>query len=210
MSLGLRLKSARQDSGFTQDYVAKALDITAQALSNYERGIRDPDTDLLKRLAGLYGTSTDYLLGRTGIKDDLPNNARPLGTTVRVPVLGTIRAGEPIIAEENIIGYQWVEKDAIKNGDYFFLKVAGDSMIGSRIYDGDLALVRKQEVVENGQIAVVLINGEEATLKKVYFSDGQVILQSDNLNYPPMVYPVKEVRILGLVVEVRFKTTGEK
>lgn len=205
MSLGQRLRAARLKKELTQDAVAAKVGITFQALSNYERDVRDPDTDILTRLASLYGVSADYLLGRDDVIAELPGAYLP-GDTVRLPVLGTIKAGQPIIAINEIIGYELVDKKQINNGDFFFLRVSGDSMIGSRICDGDIALIEKQSAVNNGQIAVVLINGEEATLKKVYSVNGHVMLHSDNPNYEPMVYPAEDVTILGRVVEVRIKT----
>ena len=124
---------------------------------------------------------------------------------VRVPVLGVIRAGLPILADEHIDGWELTPADEVKDGKYFYLRVTGDSMIGSRIYEGDLVLVRQQEEVENGEIAVVNVDGENATLKRVYRTNGELILQPDNPKYAPIIIKSGEARFCGKVVEVTFK-----
>lgn len=202
-TIGDRLRRLRDEKDVTQAEVAKALGVDRSTLAYWEIGKRDPDSETIKKLANYYNVSTDYLLGRTAVRD--LSAAYLVGETTQVPVVGVIRAGEPILATENIIGYETVEKDAVKNGEYFYLKVAGDSMIGARIHDGDLVLVRRQDDVDDGEIAVVLLDCEEATLKKIYRQNGQVILQAENPKYPPRVIKRGDVRIIGKVIEVKFK-----
>jgi repressor LexA len=205
MSLGSRLKNARNQKSLTQNDAAKKLGITFQALSNYERDVRDPDTTLLKKMAELYDVTTDHLLSRTDYRtaDIASEFPVPYDTARKLPILGVIRAGEPLFADENIIGYEDAPADSARNGDYFFLKVTGDSMTGpgSRIHEGDLVLVKKQDHIESGQIAVVLVNSDEATLKRVYVQGKQYILQADNPKYPPVVVPAKELKIIGRVLK---------
>ncbi|NSW92863.1 MAG: hypothetical protein HPY74_19855 [Firmicutes bacterium] len=131
---------------------------------------------------------------------------------IRIPVLGVIRAGEPILAEQNIIGYEYAEKDELNGGEYFYLKVKGDSMNRSRIQEGDLVLVRRQSDVNSGEIAVVMVNSEEATLKRVIKANDMLILQPDsyNIEYKPIVFSKKqietnEIRILGKVIHAKIK-----
>ena len=199
-----RLKESRTLKNLTQEQLSNKLGISIGTLSGYERNYREPDLTTVSLLAKELDVSTDYLLGRTDYRD-LPANAYPLGEMTKLPVLGTIRAGEPILAAENILSYEYIEKDKVKNGEFFYLCVAGDSMIGARIHEGDLVLVRRQDDVDDGQIAIVLIDNEEATLKKVYRQNGQVILQSENPKYPPRIIKRGEVKILGKVIEVKFK-----
>lgn len=119
----------------------------------------------------------------------------------RIPVLGTISAGNPIIAQENIIGHEYTSD----NCD-FCLRVKGDSMINARIHDGDIVYIRKQPDVENGEIAAVIIDGEEATLKRVYKLNGNVILHPENPTYKDMIFSkkdFKQVRIIGKVKYVK-------
>ena len=122
--------------------------------------------------------------------------------TYKVPLLGTIACGEPILAQENIDTYVNVPDD-IKCD--FTLRCKGDSMIGARIYDGDIVYIRQQPDVENGEIAAVLIDGieTEATLKRVYKGDGQITLMAANEKYGPYVYvgdDINRVRIIGKAV----------
>ena len=123
------------------------------------------------------------------------------------PLLGTVRAGLPMYAEENIEGYiPIMQTDGAK---YFWLRVRGDSMNAAGIFEGDEILVRQQPEVENGQITVVLVNGDEATVKRFYQTGNMVTLtpQSFNPAHQPQVYNADEVpvRVVGLVVECRKK-----
>jgi repressor LexA len=197
-NLGERLKDLREERGMSQAELAKLVGVTRAAVGMYEQGKRSPDYDTLRRFAEVFMVSTDYLLG-------LPDEAIPVGPTVRLPIVGVIRAGEPIYAEENLEGYEEVPADQVRDGRYFFLRVNGDSMIESRIQDGDLVLVREQNTVANGEIAVVMVNAEEACLKRVYRAGGQLILKADNPKYPPLLAAPHEARIIGKVVEVRFR-----
>lgn len=127
--------------------------------------------------------------------------------TIRVPVLGFIAAGSPIFADEQI--EEWTEIPNLwnlKEGEVIVLRVKGDSMIGSRIYDGDKVVVKLQREVENGEIAVVNVNGDEATLKRVKRAqDGQTILYPDNPNYEPIIVNDEKARIIGKVIQVMFE-----
>lgn len=194
-----RLKNLRKEKGLYQKDLAKALNVGRTTIGNYEQGIRFPDKDILNDLADYFNVSIDYLLGRTAHPE--PSNAND--DLAKVPVLGNIQAGSPVTAVENIEDYRPVTKDQIRNGDYFYLKVRGDSMINSRIHPGDYVLIKKQNAVENGTIAVVLID-DEATLKKVYQKEEQLILQPDNPEYEPIIVFDENVRIIGKVVKVEF------
>lgn len=127
--------------------------------------------------------------------------------TLKVPVLGKIAAGSPIFAEEHILDYEEIVNPGnVKDGEIFMLLVKGDSMIGSRIYDGDKVLVKVQPDVENGEIAVVNVNGYEATLKKVKkMPNGQVLLMPSNDKYEPILIDNEKARIIGKVIQVIFE-----
>lgn len=179
------------------------------ALQKYVTGEREPPTSKVEILAQFSGKPLYWFYledtEEKGTILTLPSSASKQGFTVQVPILGIIRAGEPIYASQNVIGYRSLELERVKNGEYFYLQVKGDSMLGSRIMEGDLVLVRHQEEVENGEIAVVIIEREEATLKRVYKTNGQVILQPDNPKYQPIILERGDVRIIGKVVEVILK-----
>lgn len=207
-----RLKELRNEKDLSQEKLAKLLFLSQSAIAYYELGKKFPNHNTLNRLANFFSVSTDYLLGRT----DNRNGSNPakvaeswgiysVGPTVKIPIIGVIRAGEPIFADQNIIGYEDVPATEVKDGEYFYLMVTGDSMIGSRIHSGDKVLIRKQSHIENNEIAVVLINNEEATLKRVKYIDEAVILYSDNPKYQPLLYKTEEVKIIGKAVEVKFK-----
>ena len=202
---GKRLRELRAKQHLTQQDLAKLLKVSPSTIGMYEQGRRDPDTSTVNFLADYFGVTTDYLLGRSSYRNPLPPEARPVGKTKRIPILGVIRAGEPIYADENIIGYEDVPICDVKNGEYFFLIVQGDSMIGSRIYPGDKVLVRRQDYVENNDIAVVIVNGDEATLKRVKYIEEAIILYPDNPKYDPMIFKAEEVRIIGKVKKVVFE-----
>lgn len=134
--------------------------------------------------------------------ESLPSNLLPLPQTRKVPLLGTIACGEPILAIENIATYVDVAEEIHCD---FALRCKGDSMIDARILDGDVVYIRLQPDVENGEIAAVLIDGmeTEATLKRVYKSEGQVVLSPANNHYTPLAFvgeDLARVRILGKAV----------
>jgi repressor LexA len=118
---------------------------------------------------------------------------------VEIPIYGTIKAGYDLIAEQNIIGYEVVSKKLVSDGEYFYLIVKGDSMIGDGITDGCKVLIRRQNYVENGKIGVVLIDGEEATLKRIYYEGNNVILQASNPKVEPRILSLNDVMIQGQV-----------
>ena len=139
-----------------------------------------------------------YLLGKEAAEKPPANKAEEV---VDVPILGVVRAGLPIFATENIIGYEKMSADAVKNGEYFYLSVMGDSMIDENIFPGGRVFVRKQDWVDSGQIAIVLVNGEDATMKKVKWAQDKIILYAANAKYEPQIYDTRDIRILGRVIK---------
>lgn len=201
-TMGKRLRFLRERIEKTQGEVAKDLGVARSTLGYYEIDKRDPDSDTIRELANYYHVSTDYLLGESN--NPTPSNILEIGELVRIPVIGVIRAGEPVLAEQNITGWEWVERIKVQRGEYFYLRVTGDSMVNARIHEGDLVLVRRQEDVDDGQIAVVLLE-DEATLKRVFKQNGQLILQAENPKYPPRVIKKGNVKILGIVIEGKYR-----
>ncbi|ADQ04376.1 transcriptional regulator, XRE family [Caldicellulosiruptor owensensis OL] len=196
---GLRIRELREKQGLQQKDVAKKLNISNQALSNYELGKRMPSLEMVKKFADFFNVSTDYLMGLTNspnpnqdddvVKKFLENNpdVRPVGKMIPIPIIGTVRAGsDGSLACEEYLGSELVEVDTVKDGEYFFLRVKGDSMY-PEIFEGDLVLVRKQPDVESGELAVVIVNGDEGVVKKVIKKENAIILQSVNPKYEPIV-----------------------
>jgi SOS-response transcriptional repressors (RecA-mediated autopeptidases) len=182
MFRGDRLKKLRDDKNLTQTELGKAFSISDATINRYEKNQRQPDTDTLNKLADYFNVTVDYLLGRSDFKSNVPDGAIKVNGFVRIPVLGVIRAGEPMYAEQNIIDYEYVATLHLPQGECFFLKVVGDSMNLSNIVEGSLVLVRVQEEVENGEIAVVLVNGDDATVKRFYKNGNTVTLMPNSTN----------------------------
>lgn len=155
----------------------------------------------MQRLADFFNVSVDYLLGGTA--------PTPRKKGIKIPVLGTIPAGIPIEAVEEILGDEEITEEMAACGDYFALQIKGDSM-EPRIKNGDVVIVRKQPDVDSGKIAVVLLNGHDATVKKLVKHQDGISLVPFNGAYAPRFYTNKEVYelplvVLGLVVELRAK-----
>jgi repressor LexA len=172
------------------------LGLTPPTISRYCTASMAAKTTTIEVIARKYGVNPAWLMGTEGQPKFLIGDMPPK----KLPVLGVIAAGQPISAIENIIGYEYVPTDT--NAD-FCLKVKGDSMINARIYDGDVVFIRQQPDAENGEIAAVIIDGEEATLKRVYHVDGNIILRPENPNYKDIVFSKKDkkvVQILGKAI----------
>ncbi len=210
-TFGERLRQLRQTRRLFQKELAEALGTSRNTVASWEAGHRTPEMAAAQRLADYFGVSLDYLVGRgepgaaaESLTGYFPPGVLPVGEMARVPVVGAIRAGEPILAAQHLEGYVSVPAEDVHGGEYFFLRVKGDSMIGARIHEGDLVLVRRQPEVENGDIAVVLVDDDTATLKRVYRTNGQWLLQPENPTMRPIVVPRRDVKIIGKVVRVQF------
>lgn len=203
---GKRLKMLREEKGLTQKDLAEKLSLTPKAISFYELGSREPSGDALIRMAHILGTTTDYLLGNSTTKEA----DQKVGRGVRIPVLGRVVAGIPIEAVEEILDYEEITPELAASGEFFALKIRGHSM-EPRMMEGDVVIVRRQDDVESGDIAIVLVNGNEATVKRVKKQeDGITLIATNTSVYEPHYYSNKEieelpVRILGKVVELRGK-----
>ena len=177
MTFSEKLREARESKGYTQMDIARLMNIDKSTYCGYETGKRQPDVIKLKKLSAILGVSVDELL-ETG--SHMPANVVPLNPTHRIPILGRISAGMPLYAEQNIEGYTYT--DLNHGGEYFGLLVQGDSMNAAKIYEDDTLIVRRQEEVENGQIAVVMVGEDEATVKRFYRSGSTVTLMPQSTN----------------------------
>ena len=201
-----RLKELRLSRDMTMRDAAKQLGLPYTTYVNYEKGLREPNSETLIAFANLYGVSVGYVIGRTVSSEpydflefENKKNIIPMPNFNTVPLLGTIACGEPILAAENLEGEVSIPDDIKAD---FALRCSGDSMIDARILDGDIVYIHQQPTVNNGEIAAVLI-GDEATLKKVFISEGTITLLACNSNYQPFVYSgekLNEIRILGKAV----------
>lgn len=201
--LAINLKQLRGKHKLTQEEFAVKLGIARSTYSGYETGKTEPDNETLQKIADYFEVSTDYLLGRTDSKFPHGLQLHNPVNMVRLPILGAVRAGEPILMNDNIESYIEIESDVLRGKQGFVLRVKGDSMTGDGIFDGDLAIIELKEEVETNEIAVVAINNEEACLKRVECLDGICTLSSSNSAYKPMMYKADVIHIIGVVVETR-------
>lgn len=196
VNIGSNIKRIRKSQNLTLEQVAKAIGTTRQTISRYENNnINNIPMDKIKKLAAALNTTQMEILGMQDSIDYKPNKY--------IPVLGRISAGLPMYAEENIEDY--ISTNVKDDGEYFALRVKGDSMNAAHIFEGNLLIVRHQDMVENGEIAIVMINNEDATVKRFYCDGKTVTLmpQSTNPKHKPQIYDTNKtiVRIIGKVVK---------
>ena len=182
----------RERLGLSLEDISDAVAVSKSTVSRWENGIiKKISEDNKLKLSKLFNIDIDDYLQHRFFK----------------PVLGTVRAGYNLLADEHVIGYEEVSKSDYDRGDYF-LKVVGDSMTGSRIYDGDLVYIQKVSAVESGSIAVILIEEDEVTIKRVIYKDKLMILEASNPEYETRYYNEEDVlnhkiQILGKVLKVK-------
>lgn len=201
MTIGERIKKRREQLGISAERLGEMIGKAKTTIYRYEVGeIEDMPSSLLIPLAKALYTTPAYIMGWEDEETVEFDNLYPIETQ-SIPCLGEIACGKPTYANENKELY--IKVGTKINAD-FCLIAKGDSMIGARIFDGDLVFIRKQEMVDNGEIAAVIIN-DEATLKRVYYypDKGKLILQAENPKYEPLMYVGEElsgIRILGKAI----------
>ena len=200
----IRIKQLREELGKSKAQVARELQIPYTTFVNYENEAREPNSEVLIMIANYFHVSVDYLIGRAENRhgNSLPvSNLVPLKHIIKVPIIGRIACGSPILAEQNYEGQTFCPDEV--NAD-FALRCQGDSMIDANIQDGDIVFIKETPEVENGEIAAVVV-GEEATLKKVYYHGDTVTLLPANSSYEPMIFKkneINDIRICGKAVAV--------
>ena len=195
------LKILRTGRKWTQQQVADMLGVDRTTYAKYESGASEPNFEILKKLSQIYHVQSDVILG-------MSNHLNEIGSKL-IPVLGEVAAGIPIDAIENIVDYEEIDSALASTGELFGLRVKGHSM-EPRICDGDTVIVRQQPDVDSGEFAVVLVNGSEATVKKIKKSPNGLGLIPLNPAYAPTYYTPDEIEnlpvsIVGKVVELRGK-----
>lgn len=208
--LGKYLKDSRNAKGLSLRQVNKISDISYSHLNMIENGKRNVTPALLKNLAKLYGLDYIDLYEKAGyidlIEDEKKDMLKKIGAiplseieTTKIPVLGKVKAGYNYLAQENIIDYIAFNIDGADKENYYALYVIGDSM-EPLFDDGDIVIVHKQDDFNNGDNCVILINGEEATIKKVYKGTTDIKLQAVNPYYPPRIFTEDEIKNLPVKV----------
>ena len=197
-----RIKELRNQNNLKQAELAKLLNVSPAALSGYETGKFEAELITYEKMAKIFDVSLDYLLGR---------DAAHSSEGIRIPVLGSVPAGIPIEAIEDIVDWEDLPKSMASGGrEYFALQVKGDSMWPDYL-PGDTVIVRKQPTCQSGEDCVVYVNGYEATLKQVRLNDDHSLtIVPRNQSYPPRTFSPEEIEslpvsIAGVVVELRRK-----
>ena len=204
MTTGERMKQRRKELGFSAEKVAERLGVSPATIYRYERGdIEKVPGDSLGELAKILQTTPAYLMGweekPPPAPRPIPKGFEPMPKMKKIPLVGSIACGTPILAQQNIEKIVDVPENIRCD---FSLTCHGDSMEGAGIHDRDVVYIRIQPEVENGEIAAVRI-GEEATLKRVYYQNGTLTLMPANAAYAPMVYTgpeLNDVQIEGKAV----------
>ena len=201
-----RIYDLMNERGISGLSLCKAIGISQSTFASWKQHNRIPSSEYIASIAECLGTSTDYILtGKNGTLERVPLENEPCV----IKVLGRVAAGVPIEASEDVIGEEMITSKMAESGEYFGLRISGNSM-EPEIHHGSIVIVRQQDDVENGDIAIVLINGGEATCKKIEKFDNGIMLVPFNKEYPEKFYTNEEienlpVRILGKVVEQRKK-----
>ena len=195
---GQLVATLRKRKKISQEKLAQKLKVSRSTVAMWENNSNEPDHKTLVKLANILDTSTDLLLDNEKIKQG-----------IKIPVFGNVAAGIPISAIQDIVDYEEITEEMAAQGEYFGLVIKGDSM-EPRITDGDVIIVRSQPDADTGDIAIVMVDGENATCKKIKKTPDGIMLISLNPAYEPMFYSKKEVqqlpvRIIGKVVELRAK-----
>ena len=205
MSVGNRIRQRRLELGLSGEEVGKMLGVNKTTVYRYEKGEIDKmPIEVVEKLSVALRTTPDVIMGWNN-NASTPTNLVPISraSIVNIPILGTIKCGQPILAEDNITGYREELSDRLPSGNLFYLKSQGDSMVPT-IPEGSLVLIREQPTVEYGEVAAVLVNGDtEATLKRVKKQGDIVMLIADNPDYPPyIITDDNPARIIGKAVQV--------
>ena len=205
-----RILDLLKENGKNQKELSKALGINASAVTEWKKGKMKSYNHYLYQIAEFFNVSVDYLLGKSPVRHNTMEILRTDSSSyVPIPIVGNVAAGYTALAETDIIGYELVDTSVLTDGyEYAWLRVKGDSM-SPLILEGDLVLIRLQDEVDSGDLAVVIVDEEDGVIKRVRYSTNRVTLVSENSDdYPPRVFQGKEInrlRIWGKAVEIKRK-----
>ncbi|MBR0418831.1 MAG: helix-turn-helix domain-containing protein [Erysipelotrichaceae bacterium] len=184
------LRYLRRSNKMSQDELAELLGYKSfTTVQKWEDGTAFPRVKTLNKIADIFNVDVDHLL-----------NLNIRAYKIAVPVIGEVKAGYDLYANEDIYGYEYCNNDEYGPGEYFYLKVKGDSMIGLRIGEGDIVFVRKQNYIYDKEIGVFLLDNNEVTIKKASFANNMLTLKAANPDYPDRKFKPDEVKVLGKVL----------
>lgn len=211
MGLGENIRYLRIKRGFSQDYLAEQLGYKSYTtIQKWESGVSEPPIKIFKELAHLLNVDINDLANKDLTADTIVKpESQTTPKSVTINVLGRVAAGIPIEAVENIIDTEEISLEMARTGEFFGLQIHGDSM-EPRMYEGDVVIVRQQDDAESGDIVIALVNGSDATCKRLIKYAHGISLMSLNSKYEPMMFSNEEigekpVKIIGKVVELRGK-----
>lgn len=199
--IGQFIKQLREKKGMTSEELGKRLGVTKGTISRYENGSRKISMDDIPKFAIALDVSPTEILINMEQVDNLKKVSEEM---IKVPILGPIACGEPLLIEDNFEGYSYEPRDSLPKGNIFILRAKGQSMEPS-IPDGANVYIREQPDVEHGEIAAVIVNGDtEATLKRVKKQGDTIILMPDNNAFEPyIISPSNPARIVGKAVSFK-------
>lgn len=184
------LRYLRHSNNMSQEDLAKKFGYKSfTTVQKWEDGTAFPKIENLNKIAQIFNVELDHLLNV-----DLRTNK------VKVPVLGEVKAGYDMYINEEILGYEYLNNNEYTPGEYFYLKVKGDSMINDRICEGDIVYVRKQDYLENNDLGVFVIDNDEVTIKRIEYRDDGVVLKASNKKYSDRYFDNDDIKILGKVL----------
>lgn len=210
MGMADRIKERRIVMNYTQEELAQKLGLQKSAIAKYENGrVENIKRSVIARMAEILGCSPSYLMGWDNNVGPVTNGTKHKKWGATINVLGRVAAGTPIEAIENIIDTEEIDEEMASTGEFFGLQIHGDSM-EPRMYEGDVVIVRQQDDAESGDVVIAMVNGDEATCKRLKKYNDGIMLISNNPKYEPMVFSNEEitekpVNIIGKVVELRGK-----
>lgn len=207
MDVSKKIYLLRTENKMTQSDFAKIAGATDKAVSAWEKGARSPKLQYTKSICEHFGIDLNTFVDENNdvYSPGLPSNAIPFSPSYKAPILGSIPAGYPVLALEDIEGYADIPYPDEEN--YFFLRVSGNSM-EPKIHTGDLVLIRRQKYASEGQIVAARVNGDEATLKRYKRQGEIVLLLPENPAFDVRIVPIKDfeigdAQIIGVALEVR-------
>ena len=184
------LRYLRHSNNMSQEDLAKKFGYKSfTTVQKWEDGTAFPKIENLNKIAQIFNVELDHLLNV-----DLRTNK------VKVPVLGEVKAGYDMYINEEILGYEYLNNNEYTPGEYFYLKVKGDSMINDRICEGDIVYVRKQDYLEKNDLGVFIIDNDEVTIKRIEYRDNGVVLKASNKKYSDRYFDNDNIKILGKVL----------
>ena len=204
------IKKLRTDNGMTLEELGDKVGVGKSTVRKWENGmIANMKRDKIAKIAKVFGVSPSYLLGWDNNVGPITNGTKQKRPGISINVLGRVAAGVPIEAIEDVIDTEEISDEMASGGYFFGLQIHGDSM-EPKMSEGDVVIVRQQNDAESGEIVIAMVNGDEATCKRLRKYDGGIMLLSNNPKFEPMIFTSedivnKPVRIIGKVVDLRCK-----